>query len=40
MEDIESYIRSAVGTDRRNRKWKQTDRQLVIDVLTERADGM
>jgi hypothetical protein len=40
MEDIERYIRSVVDTDPKNRKWKQEDKQLVIDILTERADGM
>jgi hypothetical protein len=40
MEDIENYIRSVVNTDPKNRKWKQEDKQAVIDVLTERADGM
>jgi hypothetical protein len=40
MEDIENYIRSVVDTDPKNRKWKQEDKQLVIDVLTEHADGM
>jgi hypothetical protein len=40
MEDIENYIRSVVNTDPRNRRWKQEDKQLVIDVLTKRADGM
>ena len=40
MEDIENYIRSVVDTDPKNRQWKQEDKQLVIDVLTERADGM
>jgi hypothetical protein len=40
MEDIENYIRSVVNTDSRNRRWKAEDKQLVIDVLTARADGM
>jgi hypothetical protein len=40
MEDIESYIRSAITADPKNRRWKREDKQLVIDVLTERADGM
>jgi hypothetical protein len=40
MEDIENYIRSAVNTDPRNRRWKAEDKQLVIDVLTKNADGM
>jgi len=40
MEDIEKYIKSVVNKDQRNRKWKTEDKQLVIDALTERADGM
>ena len=40
MEDIENYIKSAVNKDRRNRKWKPEDKQLVIDVLIKNADGM
>jgi hypothetical protein len=40
MEDIENYIRSVVNTDQRNRRWKAEDRQMVIDTLTERANGM
>jgi hypothetical protein len=40
MEDIENYIRSIVGTDPKNGRWKEEDRQLVIDILIERADGM
>jgi hypothetical protein len=40
MEDIEKYIRSVVNTDPKNRRWKQEDKQRVIDVLIERADGM
>ena len=39
-EDIENYIRSVVNTDPKNRRWKQQDKELVIKVLTERADGM
>ena len=40
MEDIENYIKSIVNTDRRMRRWTQVHKQLVIDILTERADGM
>ena len=39
-EDIENYIKSIVSTDRRMRRWTAEHKQLVIDVLTERADGM
>jgi hypothetical protein len=40
MEDIENYIRFVVDTDPKNRRWKDEDKQLVIDSLTKRADGM
>jgi hypothetical protein len=40
MEDIENYIKSVVNTDPRNRRWTTEDKKLVIDALTERADGM
>jgi hypothetical protein len=40
MEDIENYIRSVVNTDPKNQRWKDEDKQLVIDVLTKHADGM
>jgi hypothetical protein len=39
-EDIENYIKSIVKTNRSMRRWRLEHRQLVIDVLTERADGM
>ena len=39
-EDIENYIKSVVDTNRNMRRWRPEHRQLVIDVLTERADGM
>jgi hypothetical protein len=40
LEDIENYIKSVINSDPKNRKWKSEDKQLVIDVLTERANGM
>jgi hypothetical protein len=40
MEDIENYIKSVVNTDRMMRRWKPGDKQLVIRVLTNKADGM
>jgi hypothetical protein len=39
-EDIKNYIESVVNTNRNMRKWRPEHKQLVIDVLTERADGM
>ena len=40
MRDIESYIKSTVNSDRKMRRWRPEHKQLVIDVLTKRADGM
>jgi len=39
-KDIENYIKSAVNSHRKMRRWKPEHKQLVIDVLTRRADGM
>ena len=39
-EDIKEYIESFVSNDRNMQNWSQEYRQLVIEVLTERADGM
>jgi hypothetical protein len=39
-EDINDYIKSVVRSDRSMRKWKEEDKQLVIDTLSDRADGM
>ena len=38
--DIENYIKSVIYTHPKNRRWKAEHKQLVIDVLTEKADGM
>jgi hypothetical protein len=40
MRDIDDYIRFVVNADQRMRRWNAKDKQLVIDVLTRRADGM
>jgi hypothetical protein len=39
-EDIIEYIKSVVHSDRSMQKWREEDRKLVIDVLSEKADGM
>ena len=39
-QDILDYISSVVHKDRRMRKWKSEDKQLVIDTLSAKADGM
>ena len=39
-EDINKYLRSFVQTDRAMRRWKDEDKELVINTLSERANGM
>ena len=39
-EDIEDYIKLVIHTHRRNKRWNAKHKQLVIDVLTEKANGM
>ena len=38
--DISGYINSVVHSDRRMRKWSTENKQLVVDTLSDRADGM
>ena len=40
QRDIEDYIKSVINTNLKNRRWKAEDKQLVIDFLTKKADGM
>jgi len=39
-KDIEDYIKSIVNTHRKNKRWRAKHKQLVINVLTEQANGM
>jgi hypothetical protein len=39
-KDISNYIRSVVNMDPRMRKWKAADKELVIDVLINKSDGV
>jgi hypothetical protein len=40
VQDIAEYVRSFIHTNREMRRWKATDKQLVIDVLIKKANGM
>ena len=40
VEDIAKYVRSVIYTNRETRRWKDTDKQLVIDELIKKASGM
>ena len=39
-EDIIKYINYVVRSDRNMRRWKEEDKQLVIDTLSDKANGM
>jgi hypothetical protein len=39
-QDIVDYVTKVVRTDRKMRSWRERDKQLVITVLSEKADGM
>ncbi|KAI9449035.1 hypothetical protein BJY52DRAFT_1228000 [Lactarius psammicola] len=39
-QDINNYITFVVHSDRRMRKWRDDDKDAVIETLTEKADGM
>ena len=39
-EDINNYVHAVVHTDRAMRRWKEEDKELVINTLTERSSGM
>ena len=40
QEDIANYVASFVRSDRRMRRWRDEDKDLVIKTLPEKADGM
>ena len=39
-DDIIKYIKSVVHSDRKMRGWREEDKQLVVEVLSEKSDGM
>jgi hypothetical protein len=39
-QDIISYATFVVHSDRKMRKWRAEDKKLVIDTISEKADGM
>ena len=38
--DIEEYIKSVIKTHQKSKRWKTEQKQLVMDVLRRKADGM
>ncbi|KAI0280610.1 hypothetical protein BGY98DRAFT_311095 [Russula aff. rugulosa BPL654] len=39
-EDITDYIRSIVKSDKKIMRWREEDKELVVETLSNRADGM
>jgi hypothetical protein len=39
-KDIVDYVSSVVYSDKKMRRWREEDRKLLIETLSERADGM
>ena len=39
-KDIVDYVKSIVYSDTKMRRWREEDRKLIIETLSERADGM
>jgi hypothetical protein len=40
QQDIAHFVCSFVHSDRRMRRWREEDKDLVIKILPEKADGM
>ena len=40
QQDIFDYVTSFVRTDRNVRRWRKEDKDLVVKILSEKADGM
>ena len=40
QKDIANYVASVVRSDRNMQRWREEDKDLVIETLSERADGM
>ena len=39
-KDIVDYLKHGIETDPKMGKWREDDKQLVIDTLARKADGM
>ena len=40
QQDIANYVASFVRSDRKMRRWREDDKDIVIKTLSEKADGM
>ena len=39
-KDIANFVRAVVYSDKNMRRWRNEDKEMVIETLLERADGM
>ena len=39
-QDIVDYVTSVVHSDRKMKKWREVEKKMVVDKLSEKADGM
>jgi hypothetical protein len=39
-KDIADYVRSVVYSDRKMRRWRMEDKEMVVNTLSRKADGM
>jgi hypothetical protein len=39
-KDIVDYVNYVVHSDKKMQRWREEDRKLVVETLSERADGM
>jgi hypothetical protein len=39
-KDIVDFVGSVVYSDKNIRRWREEDKQLVIETLSDKADGM
>ena len=39
-KDIADYIRRIVNSDRNMRRWREEDKEMVVETLSSKADGM
>ena len=39
-KDIADYVKSVVNSDRKMGRWRENDKEMVITILSQKADGM
>jgi hypothetical protein len=39
-KDIADYVRRIVYSDKKMQKWREEDKEMVVETLSQKADGM